>query len=62
MEWLDKKMRNRTKQKEIKKIISIKSNEKIEEIINDYPQSLIAHPRGSFEEQLRKHLVKHKIK
>jgi|TARA_R100000049_G_C1936726_1_gene80630 hypothetical protein len=38
------------------------SNPLIEKIIADFPESLHAHPRGSFEDQLRKHLLKHKVK
>lgn len=54
-------MKPKKKEKEIK-IIMVKSNPKVEEIIKDYPVSLRAHPRGMFEEQLRTHLLKHKIK
>lgn len=50
------------KQKKEEKITLSKSNPKIEEIIDDYPESLMAHPRGTFEEQLRKHLMKHNVK
>lgn len=49
------------KEQEIK-IVSIKSNPKVDEIIADYPKSLIAHPRGQFEHQLKAHLLKHKVK
>ncbi len=52
----------KTKKKQEVKVSSIKSNKKVEEIIQDYPESLIAHPRALFENQLRKHLLKHKIK
>ncbi len=38
-----------------------KSNSTIDKIIKDYPESIIACPRGAFEEQLRKHLIKHKV-
>ncbi len=38
-----------------------KSNPTIDKIISDYPESIIACPRGAFEEQLRKHLIKHKV-
>lgn len=54
--------KNKKKSKEQKIFTSSKSNPRIEEIIKDYPESLMAHPRASFEEQLRKHLLKHKIK
>ncbi|MBA7623831.1 hypothetical protein ES703_31230 [subsurface metagenome] len=50
------------KGKKEKKIIPSKTNSKVEEIIEDYPQKLTAYPRESFEEQLRNHLTKHKIK
>lgn len=50
------------KEKEVKVITKSKSNPKIEEIILDYPERLFAYPRTTFEEQLRKHLLKHKIK
>jgi len=54
----------KAKEKKVKEevIAKPKSNPKIEEIIKDYPQQLTAHPRGSFEDQLRKHLLKHNIK
>ncbi len=35
------------------------NKEEVEEIVTTYPQEIICHPRGSFEEQLRKHLCKH---
>ena len=54
-------MKPKKKDKQIK-IVRIKSNPRVEEIIKDYPETLAAHPRGLFEEQLRKHLLKHDIK
>ncbi len=54
-------MKKEKKQQEIK-IGSAKSNEKVDEIVADYPKSIIAFPRERFEEQLRNHLLKHKIK
>ncbi len=49
------------KNKEVK-ITSMKSNPKVDEIVADYPESIIAVLRSSFEYQLKKHLLKHKIK
>lgn len=51
-----------SKEKEKVKIKVLESNPKIEEIIKDYPKSLTVQPRTLFENQLRKHLLKHKIK
>lgn len=51
--------------KEIKKVEvkeKIKSNPKIDEIVKDFPTPLCAYPRARFEEQLKNHLIKHKIK
>ena len=53
--------KEKSEKKEVKLVIN-KANEKIEEIIKDYPESLCAAPRGNFEDQLRKHLIKHKVK
>ena len=50
------------KKKQEIKIVSVESNERVDKIVADYPASLIAHPRPSFEDQLRKHLLKHKVK
>ena len=56
-------MKNKQRKKEeVKTIKKSKSNKKIEEIISSYPEKLAAYPRGVFEEQLRSHLLKHKIK
>lgn len=55
-------MKKQRKKEEVKIIKKPKSNPKVEEIISDYPIKLTAYPRGSFEEQLRQHLLKHKIK
>ena len=44
------------------KINVVKSNSKVDEIIEDYPQELKVSPRASFEDQLKKHLLKHNIK
>lgn len=58
----DYKMKKKKKQKEEVKIVSVKSNPKIKEIVADYPKSIIAFPRARFEEQLKNHLLKHKVK
>ena len=52
------------KQKEEVKALfkNVKSNPKIDEIVADYPKELHACPRPYFEEQLKKHLLKHNIK
>lgn len=53
----------KTKKETKPKIVTqIESNPKIEEIIADYPDSIHGAPRLYFEEQLRSHLLKHKIK
>ncbi len=54
--------KKRKAKEEVKIIKRPKSNPKIEEIISNYPEKLTAYPRGAFEEQLRNHLLKHKIK
>ena len=56
-----KKKKERKKEEE-KIVPKARFNDKVDEIIKDYPESLTAHPRGSFEEQLGKHLMKHKVK
>ncbi len=38
------------------------SNERIEQIIEDYPKFVKICPKGSFEQQLRQQLIKHKVK
>lgn len=50
--------------KEIKKeeIPKLNSNPKIDEIVNDFPESITAYPRARFEHQLKQHLIKHKVK
>ncbi len=55
------KMVKKKEKKEVK-IFSIESNPKVEEIIKTYPEILKAHPRASFEDQLRRHLLKSKVK
>ncbi len=55
-------MVKKKKEKEAEVIVTkSKSNPKIEEIVLDYPPKILVYPRGIFEEQLRKHLLKHKV-
>ncbi len=56
------KKKNKKQNKEPKLSSGIKTNPKIEEIVDDYPKSLIACPRAGFEDQLKQHLLKHKVK
>ncbi len=44
------------------RIRSIKSNARVDEIVEDYPEKLVAYPRALFEQQLKEHLLKHGIK
>lgn len=53
--------KNKKKNKE-RIVSSPRANSKIEDILKDYPEKLTAYPRAAFEEQLRNHLKKHKIK
>lgn len=50
------------KKKQEVKIVHTPSNPKVDEIVKDYPESLYAHPRAAFEDQLKRHLLKHHIK
>lgn len=50
------------KEKQEIKFVSVKSNSKVDEIVKDYPKSIIAFPRSGFENQLKIHLLKHSIK
>lgn len=54
--------KNKTPKKQEIKTSRANTNPKIEEIVKDYPKSLEVSPRELFEDQLRKHLIKHKIK
>ena len=57
-----KDKKDRKKKEEVKIVKKPKSNDKIEEIISNYPIKLTAYPRGAFEEQLRQHLLRHGVK
>lgn len=55
--------KEKKKEKSKEKIIPrVQSNPKVDEIVATYPASLKASPRGNFEDQLRNHLLKHKVK
>lgn len=54
-------MSKKDKKPEIK-IKSIKSNKRVDEIVADYPEKLMAYPRSLFEQQLKEHLLKHGVK
>jgi len=61
---MGKKEKHKEKEKQtepVKERIPQGSNPRVEEIIADYPDSIHEAPRTYFEEQLRKHLLKHKV-
>ncbi len=54
------KMKKENKKQEIE-FKSLTSNKRVDEIVADFPKSIVCCPRGSFEHQLREHLLKHKV-
>ncbi len=55
-------MTKNKKEKQAPKKFRVESNPRVNEIVADYPREVTMFPREEFEEQLKKHLIKHGIK